>query len=54
MQLHTGQPRVATLSTGKLLDTIPKNNLRGITLDIRPVWGVTSLTLHALFSLLTS
>jgi len=39
--------RVVTLSAGEL-GTMSKNNLRGITLVKRPIWGMNSLTLHPL------
>ena len=39
--------RMERLSTQEL-DTMSKNNLRGITLVISPMWGIDTLTLHAL------
>ena len=37
--------RSARVISAKELGTISKNNLRGITLDIGPIWGIHSLTL---------
>ena len=37
-------PRNARLTSAKELGTMSKNSLRGITLGIRPIWRIHSLT----------
>ena len=41
-------PCNAQVTSVEELGTMSKNNLRGITLEIRPIWGIHSLTLHPL------
>ena len=38
-------PRNARVISEQELGTMPKNNLRGITLVREPIWGIHSLTL---------
>ena len=39
-----GCPRIARVTSSEELDTMSKNNLRGITLVRGPIWGIHSLT----------
>ena len=40
-----GCPRIARVTSSEEMGTMSKNNLRGIPLGKRPIWGIHSLTL---------